>query len=265
MNAKKTTLPHSGLELLAVLRRMGGSARNAQIAQAMGVSEETVRRLVKELAKSDMVERVHGGTFLRGGEDMPVYAGNLGQHPKEKSRIARAVADLVSDGMTIFVNVGSTTTFVAERLRIRQKLMIVTNSVSAAQVLAGHNGNKVFLAGGEVQLSERGAFGSATEGYARQFTYDMAILGVDALSAEHGFTLQNPAEADLSRVVCGQAVDVVIAADASKFGLRAPVVACASGEVRTLVTDAAPPRKLTQALSDWGVGLRVAPRRDDTP
>ncbi len=262
MNAIKSTLPHSGFELLAVLRRMGGSARNAQIAQVMGVSEETVRRLVKALAKSGMVERVHGGTFLRGGEDMPVYSGNLGQNPKEKSRIARAVVDLISDGMTVFVNVGSTTTFVSERLRIRQNLLIVTNSVSAAQVLAGHNSNKVFLAGGEILHSERGAFGSATEGYARQFTYDMAILGVDALSAEHGFTLQNPTEADLSRVVCGQANDVVIAADSSKFGARAPMVACTPSDVSTLVTDTTPPHKLAQALSDWGVGLRVALKRE---
>jgi len=262
---EKNTITHRGHELLNVLQRLGGSARNAQISQVMGVSEETVRRLVKMLDKAGRVERVHGGTYLRGNDEAPVFSGSLGQNPKEKSRIANAVADMVSDDMTLFLNVGSTTTYVAEQLRLRRNLMVVTNSISVTQALANHNDNRVFLAGGEVEPSERGTFGSETEAYVRQFTYDLAIFGANAISSEFGFMVMNPAEAGLTRVASGQAEKVVFAAGSTKFGARAPVVVCPPETVTHLVTDAPPDEKLAAVLAKWGVEVRIANEKVEQP
>lgn len=258
MDSDEEKIPHRGHELLSVLARLGGSARNAQIAQVMDVSEETVRRLVKTLAKAGKVERVHGGTYLRGSQDAPIYSGALEQSPKEKACIARAVLEFVQDGMTLFINVGSTTTYVAEQLRDRKNLIVVTNSVTVVLALANHNGNRVFLAGGEILQSERGSFGSATEAYARKFSYDVAIFGADAITAEHGFLLLNPAEADLTRTVTDQAEMSIITADHRKFSARAPMVACAPEQVAWLITDARPDDTLCRALEGWGVQLRIA-------
>ncbi|WP_231704107.1 DeoR/GlpR family DNA-binding transcription regulator [Cochlodiniinecator piscidefendens] len=262
MPKEKDTITHRGHELLSVLRRLGGSARNAQIAQVMDVSEETVRRLVKALDKSGQVERVHGGTYLRGNEDTPVFTGKLSQNPKGKTRIAQAAAEMVYDEMTVFLNVGSTTTYIAEQLRIRRKLMVVTNSVTVASALANHNGNRVFLAGGEIFHSERGAFGAATEAYARQFSYDVAILGCDAISADYGFMVMNPSEADLTRTITEQARRCVMAADSRKFIQRAPVVACPPERITDLITDAAPDAPLTKSLANWRVATYIANKKD---
>lgn len=258
MDADAEKIPHRGHELLSVLARLGGSARNAQIAQVMDVSEETVRRLVKTLAKAGKVERVHGGTYLRGAQDAPIYSGALEQSPKEKASIARALLDFIEDGMTLFINVGSTTTYVAEQLRDKKNLIVVTNSVTVVLALANHNGNRVFLAGGEILRSERGAFGSATEGFARKFSYDIAIFGADAISADHGFLLLNPAEADLTRTVTEQAELSIVTADHRKFNERAPMVACAPEQIGRLITDAKPDATLCAALEKWGVELVVA-------
>lgn len=261
MDTDAEKIPHRGHELLSVLARLGGSARNAQIAQVMDVSEETVRRLVKALAKAGKVERVHGGTYLRGSQDAPIYSGALEQSPKEKASIARAVLDFVQDGMTLFINVGSTTTYVAEQLRDRKNLIVVTNSVTVVLALANHNGNRVFLAGGEILQSERGAFGSATEAYARKFSYDVALFGADAITAEQGFLLLNPAEADLTRTVTGQAGMSIVTADHRKFSARAPMVACPPEKVSHLITNAPPDKDLQNKLEQWGVELVIAPLR----
>ena len=258
MESDADKIPHRGHELLNVLARLGGSARNGQIAQVMGVSEETVRRLVKGLAQAGRVERVHGGTYLRGSPDTPMYSGALEQNSTEKTEIARATLDLVEDGMTVFINVGSTTTYVAEQLRERKSLIVVTNSIAAVAALADHNNNRVFMAGGEILPSERGTFGSATEEFARQFNYDLVIFGADAISARHGVLASNPDEASLTRVLTNQSENVVVTADSRKFNTRAPMVACDPHNVTHLVTDLPPDEDLSQALKAWGIEVRIA-------
>lgn len=258
METETDKIPHRGHELLNVLARLGGSARNAQIAQVMNVSEETVRRLIKGLAQAGKVERVHGGTYLRGSADTPMYSGALEQNAVEKTQIARAVLDHVTDGMTIFINVGSTTTYVAEQLRDRKSLIVVTNSITAVAALADHNDNRVFMAGGEIQPAERGTFGSATEEFAAQFSYDLVIFGSDAISANQGFLASNPAEASLTRVIIKQSQLALVAADCRKFNRRAPIVACPPDKVTHLITDAPPDPALQLALNDWGVEVHIA-------
>lgn len=255
MNKK---IPHRGHELLTVLARLGGSARNAQIAQVMDVSEETVRRLVKTLAKQGKVERVHGGTYLYGSQNTPMYSGALEQFPEEKTKIGKAVARLISDGMSLFINIGSTTTYVAEQLRNHRDLTIVTNSISVITALAGHNGNKVFLAGGEINSAERGSFGHATQEFVKQFGYDAAIFGADGVSAKLGLTVANLNEAELSRVAASRARHVIAAVDGRKFGALAPHLACEPETVTDLVTDQQPSKDLISACRQWDIRLTVA-------
>ncbi|MCV2889333.1 DeoR/GlpR family DNA-binding transcription regulator [Ruegeria aquimaris] len=257
MKDTDTKVPHRGHELLDVLARLGGSARNGQIAQVMDVSEETVRRLVKTLAKQGKVERVHGGTYLRGSQDAPMYSGALEQLPKEKTRIAKGVMSLIQDGMTIFVNVGSTTTYVAEQLRELKDLIVVTNSISVVAALADHNGSRVFLAGGEVSRAERGSFGRATEEFSKQFSYDALIIGADAVSPDLGVLANNPREAELTRALTGHARRVIVAADCRKFTATAPCIACPMDKVTDLVTDGDPPGPLVEALNQVGARTHV--------
>lgn len=261
MGGEQEKIPHRGRELLDVLARLGGSARNAQIAQVMDVSEETVRRLVKSLSKIGKVERVHGGTYLSRSQGSPMYSGALEQNTKEKTRIGRAVRNLVSDGMVVFLNVGSTTTHVAEQLRDLNGLTVVTNSISTVASLADQNGTRVHLAGGEVIRSERGSFGRATEEFACRFNYDAVICGADAISHKVGFLASNPAEADLTRVLADRTERMVIAADCRKFEARAPYVSCGFDKVTDLVTDARPVEALSAALKQANVTVHVAARQ----
>lgn len=260
MNKKAaiSTIPHRGIELLDVLARLGGTARNAQIAKVMGVSEETVRRLLKALEQEGKVERVHGGTYLCGQDVGLRFSSSLSANSKGKARIAAATADLVPDGATIFLNVGSTTTFVAEQLRIRRGLVVVSNSLSVVQVLASHNDNRVFLAGGEVDQADRGAFGSDAERYIEKFSFDFAFCGADGITGRSGFVLLNPLEAQMTRRVSELAQHLCIVADASKFGRTAPHVCCAPDRVSRVITDAAPDTKLARKFDDWSIKVTVA-------
>ena len=255
---KKAQHSHRELELLEALHRLGGSARSAELAKTLDVSEETVRRTIKALAKSGVVERMYGGAHLTGPRMASGFMRRIAKHPFEKRAIASVVAARVHDGMTLFLDVGSTTAFVAETLRGRSQLTIVTNSIGIAQVLANHNGNQVHLLGGEMQSDERGTFGPVTEAQAARFAYNLAILSTDALSPRHGFLCLNAAEASLAAVVAAHAARVLVALDHHKFDQTAPHCALLPADVDEMVTDRMPAGVLAQAIATWGIDIHLS-------
>ncbi len=256
----KTRTPHTHreLELLHVLRRLGGTARNSDLAKTLGVSEETVRRTIKSLSSSGAVERVHGGAYLAGAQGDPSFFRRIAQHSEQKRQIAVHVAALIQDGMTVFLDVGSTTAYVAEELRRSESLTVVTNSIGVGQTLAGINGNRVHLLGGELQSDERGAFGHVTHRQVRRYAFDMAVLSIDAISARCGFLYQSSLEADLASVVAGNTDRLLMASAHFKFGKIAPYAGPEPRMVDLLVTDEAPTGELAKALGQWGIQVETA-------
>lgn len=251
---------HREHQLLEVLRRYGGSARNAEIARVMDVSEETIRRLVKALEKDGRVERMHGGTLLAGAE--PGFHERVAQNPDGKARIGGAVAEEVTDGMCLFLDVGATNRFVAEALKPRRRLMVVTNSLNVAQVLANHNDNRVFLTGGELGGDERGTYGRMAEAALRCFAFDAAILTANGLNERAGFTVFNPAEAELALAAAARAQRRIMAVDHEKFGRQAPIASVPLPDVDLLVTDRAANEPIARALALAEVITKIARKKD---
>jgi len=249
---------HRELKLLEVLHRLGGSARSAELATALDVSEETVRRTIKALSKAGALERMYGGAFLAGHRNAPSFFRRITEHSAEKQTIAAAVVERVQDGMTLFLDVGSTTAYVAEKLRDRFNLTVATNSIGVAQVLANHNGNNVHFLGGEMQTDERGTFGFVTEQQARRLAYDLAIFSTDALSESRGFLYLNAAEANLASVIASCSERVMVAVDHYKFNQTAPHRGLDARDVNEIVTDQRPPQKLAQAILRWGIETNLA-------
>jgi len=249
---------HREVELLETLRSLGGSSRTAALAEALGVSEETIRRTVKALAKSGLLQRVHGGVYLTNKDALSPFAARLGKQAEEKSRIATQAAAMIPNGSSVFLDVGSTTAFVAERLKDHRDLTVITNALTPAQALVGRNGNRVYLVGGELREVESGAFGISTVSYVNQFHIDTAVLSVDGIDASSGFLLAGAAEADLARAVVARAKRRIVVADYSKFGQPAPFVACPAESIDVLVTDKAPRQVFEKRLAEWEIELVVA-------
>jgi DeoR family glycerol-3-phosphate regulon repressor len=221
-----------------------GSARIEALAARLGVTDETVRRNVRRLQEQGMVTRVHGGVHLK--------------NPGAKRRIAEGVARLLPDGASLFLDVGSTTAYVAQALRARRELLVVTNSLAVAQALTGVNGNQVFMAGGELRSHDGGAFGAEALAFVKQFRVSYAVLSVAAISAPSGFLLQDLREAEFSRAIIERAEQAIVAADASKFGRSAPIAIAEPGRFSQLVTDAAPDAGLAGFLAGHGVRVVLA-------
>lgn len=246
---------HREVELLEALRRVGGSARNANLAEVLGVSEETIRRTAKSLAKADLVRRVHGGIFLANAEAEHSVFARLGHRSAEKHKIAEAAASLIPNGACVFMDVGSTTAFVAEALRAHKKLTVITNSMNVAQTLLNRNGNRVYMSGGELRHNEGGAFGPEALDYIKRFYFDFAILSVDGIDAHGGFFLRGSEEAAMAKVVIERTRHKIVAADHLKFGQTGPRVVCDPDKLDTFVTDRPLAPLFAQKFNEWGIDV----------
>lgn len=235
-----------------------GTARIEELARQLSVSDETVRRAVKRLERLGSVTRVHGGVHLRDVLAEPSLSLRLGVNPVAKRRIAARVAGLVENGSSLFLDVGSTTAFVAQALREHRELLVVTNSLSVAQALTGRGGNRVFMAGGELRPHDGGAFGAEALAFVRRFRVRHAILTAAAVDAQAGFMLNDMQEAEFSRAIIDCAEIATIAADATKFGAPAPMCIAEPLAFDRLVTDAAPKGPLAELLQASGVEVILA-------
>ena len=250
---------HRQQEILDALRRAGGSLRVGRLAADLGVSEETVRRNLKVLADAGHVTKMHGGARLAELEGEGDFQQRLRINTGAKQRIARHVAQMIPDGASVFLDVGSTTSYIADALREHAGLMIVTNSVSVAYKLATRGGNRVYMAGGALRAHDGGAFGAGALDFARSFRTDFAVLSTAGITADGAFLLFDLDEVNFSREIIKGAARCIIAADAGKFGRAAPITQCDPALIDTLVTDAMPPEDLMKAARGWGVVIEVAP------
>ena len=250
---------HTQSAIVAELQRAGGRLRIAALARAIEVSEETVRRNIRRLAALGLVEKLHGAAVLSKTAVEDDFQHRLRVNPEAKRRIAHAVAAAIPPGASLFLDVGSTTAFIADALRAHRALMVVTNSVSVAQKLATRNDNRVFMAGGELRAHDGGAFGAEAIAFAGHFRADYAILSAAAIDPRRGLMLHDLEEAAFSRAILGNAATRIVAADSSKFGASAPIAVCPPSELDRIFTEAPPPEAFRAALADWGCDLVLAP------
>ena len=244
-------------EVLDILAE-SGSARIQDIALRLNVTQETIRRTVALLGQQGLVTKLHGGVSLKNLGMEPSFEQRFVQSQPAKRRIAEAVAKTIQNGSSLILDVGSTTAYVAQALQQKKDLLVVTNSLPVAQALAGRNGNRLFMAGGELRSHDGGAFGPDARAFVRQFRVRHAILSVAGLEAKAGFLLQDLPEAEFSRTIIGCADEVIVAADASKFGKSAPIRIAAAEAFHQLVTDAPPPPDISDMLAEAGISVTVA-------
>ena len=251
---------HSTQREMAILTilNQSGSGRILELSRRLNVTEETVRRNVKRLEEQGLVRKVHGGVYLKDWVAEPTFAQRLQEHPDAKTRIARALAAMIPDNASLFLDIGSTTAYVAQALKSHQNLLVVTNSLTVAQALTMQNGNRVFMAGGELRSHDGGAFGAEALAFVRQFRVDFAVLSATAVDAHAGFMLQDLGEAEFSRAIIECADTAIMAVDATKFGRPAPIRIGEPDLIHTLVTDQPPPFDIAGMLGAAGVRTILA-------
>jgi DeoR/GlpR family transcriptional regulator of sugar metabolism len=219
-------------------------------------AEMTIRRDLDALVAQGAARRVRGGaiSLLLRGEEPPfalreVAAGDA------KRRIGRVAADLLVEGESVVLDSGTTTLEVA-RCLTRRQVTVMPLSLHAAWALAGAEGVRLLMPGGDVRPGELSMVGPLATASLAALRFDTAVLSCCGLS-DGQVTAYDLGDAEVKRAMRAAASRMVLVADGSKFARSATAVVCATSELDVLVTDSSVPADTAAELR--GRGVEVLP------
>ena len=230
----------------------------ADMAEVLGVSAETVRRDIRPLTDDGTLLRMHGAVGLRSSLGEAPFQRRMRENASAKRAIARTLARTIRDGDSVMFDTGTTTSYIAHELIAHQRLTIVTNSSDIARTLATVNGNRVYMAGGELRSDSGAAFGASAIDFVARFSVTHAVISTGAVDAADGIMDYDFEEAEFARTVLSRGNRRVVVTDRSKFGRRGLVTVCGFDGIDELITDGEPPRDLAEALQACGTQLILA-------
>lgn len=201
-----------------------GAASVAQLCQATGASEATIRRDLTQLHQQGRLNKVHGGAVtLRGNFSMeePDLTTKAQLHVEEKSAIGRYAAAQINDDDFVFLDAGTTVLTMADHLAA-SRAGFVTTSIACAKRLSGL-GRQVTVVGGQLKLGTEAIIGAEALAFLERYHFTKAFLGANGITVKQGCTTPDPEEAAIKRRAADQAYMTYVLADSSKFGQTAAV------------------------------------------
>jgi DeoR/GlpR family transcriptional regulator of sugar metabolism len=238
-----------GLILRAL--RADGPATVAGLAERLDASEATIRRDLDQLDDEGLLRRVYGGAAPIADRDDP-FVDVAEVRVAEKDAIARRCAELVRDGETVLLDIGTTAHRVARQLRGRS-LTVVTSSLAVYEELADEASIQLVLLGGMLRREYRSLVGFLTEDNLRQVHADRLFLGTSGVRPDGQVMDTTVVEVPVKRAMIAASDQVVLVADAGKFPGTGMARACGPEDLDVVVTNVGADPVTTGAFSEAGV------------
>lgn len=251
--------PQERYEIILNILQTNKLVKVAELVEQFAVSIETVRRDLEYLEKEGLLKRVYGGAVLpvkTGAE--PTYSVRSVRNLQEKIQIGKKTAELICDGDTLMIDIGTTALEVAKRLKDKKNLSVITNDFRIASELVEAEACKIYFMGGLVRKDGLTTSGFLTEQNLRKFNVDKAIIGVAGISPENGISDYHSEEAEARQLMIELSEKVIAVADYSKFGVKAFIQVCTLDKIQTIVTDWRADPEVVQNYEKVGVEVIVA-------
>jgi transcriptional regulator, deoR family len=207
-------------------------------AEIFMVSEATVRRDLDELASTGKIERTHGGAVLHTGTGFEwQHAEKMQEMIPEKKRIAIAAKKLIEDGDSLFLDTGTTTYLLAEELKEKKRLTVVTNNLDIAYTTELDATSTMIITGGIRRDGYSSLVGDIAADLVRKLYVDVSFIGADAVSVGNGVFNTNFNEIGIKKSGIESGKRKVLLADSSKFSRKALAKICDLQEFDIIITD----------------------------
>ncbi|MBD3678562.1 MAG: DeoR/GlpR transcriptional regulator [Rhodobacteraceae bacterium] len=244
-------------EIIEIARR-DGKVTVEVLADHFGVTLQTIRRDLAELAQCGKLERVHGGAVLPSGVSNIGYEERRGLYSESKRRIARACAAEIPEDTSLFLNIGTSTEAVAHELLNHRNLLVVTNNMNIPRILVDNPDCDIVVAGGQLRRSDGGLIGKLTIDAVTQFKFPIAVIGCSALDEDGDMLDFDVQEVNVSQTIIKHSRKVFLVVDGSKLKRSAPARIASISEVDVIFTDQPLPEALGNRCEEWGVRIVVA-------
>jgi len=242
--------------LMDVLKR-DGQIVATKLSTELGVSEDTIRRDLREMAKEGLLQRVHGGA-LPASPAMGDFAARQHIASGDKAAIGRAAAAMVQPGQVVFVDGGTTCAQLVRALPRQLRATVVTHSPSIAVELMDHPDIEVIMLGGRLFRHSIVGVGAATLEAIAQIRADTYFMGVTSLHPELGLSTGDYEEACVKRALCKAAAETIVLASSEKLATASPYRIVGMAEISGIVLPAQTPDEVLRPYRDLGIALTLA-------
>lgn len=239
-----------------------GKGSVEELAVAVDASPASVRRDLIKLEERGLVNRRHGSAEVAGKMAYEPFRFDAAfplreeRFADEKRRIALSAAAMVTEGETIALSPGTTTTQVGRSLRHRDGIHIVTSAVNIGMELSSLPNLRITLTGGAIRWP--GSFsmvGATAFDSLQRLFFDKLFLGACGVHPQHGITVVESDEALILNEMVKHAKQVVVVADSSKLGMISAIQVCPTGHIQTIITDASAEPAVLQTFERQGVQI----------
>lgn len=234
-----------------------GRVLAGELAARFGVSEDTVRRDLRELAKAGLCRRVYGGAVAPAPDHGPLSVRGT-RAGEEKARLARAAVALLRPRQTLFLDGGSTNIAIARAIAPDRELTVATNALGVASALSEHMGVQLIVLGGMFDRDLGTCVGGDTLAAVAQLSADLFFLGSCGIDIVRGATAFDAAEAEVKRAMAKNSAAIVVAATADKLSTAAPYRVAGPEAIGHIVVDRAAPADMLDAFRGLGTQVHLA-------
>lgn len=242
----------------AILDRVNDAGRVSvtELSQHFGLSEVTIRQDLQALAEGNFLLRTHGGAIAANAtRDYLSLNLRRQQQVQEKAHIGAAAAALIRDGDAIFLDSSSTALAIAQCLKDRRYLTVVTNGLAVAQELLDASGVEVIVIGGRVRRDTASLVGALGLDILRHVNVRRGFFGSHGITVEEGLTDVSSDEAELKRPVVEACREVVAVVDRTKWGRVGVASFASAGQISKVITDRDAPRDLVDQIRAAGADV----------
>lgn len=237
--------------ILTVLKRDGQVIAKV-LSEELGLSEDTIRRDLRELARDGLLQRVHGGA-LPASPAVADFAGRTQIAPTAKVAIGRAAANMVQPGQVVMVDGGTTALQLARHLPLALEATIVTHSPTIAVELINHPRLEVIIIGGKLFKHSVVAIGAAAIETIGRIRADIYFMGATGIHLKAGVTTGDLEESYVKRAMSQSAAETILLASAEKLNAASPYLIVPLEELSGIITEKNVSEEVTKPLSDLGI------------
>lgn len=226
-------------QILAYLKQ-NGRVRVNDLSEQLNCSEVTIRSDLKKLEERGLAKRVHGGA-VKGNDllSLPFTSGNIEKNKEEKRRIARQAYEYIEDQDTIILDDASVNYYLAECIRedSSKTLIVITNSLVCAGMLADIVHVELFLVGGQIGGKLPAAMGDVAVNTLANFRANKAFISAHGINFSAGVTSIGSPQMQVKKAILKSSDQVYLLVDSSKFGGGYILVVCPLSRITRIITD----------------------------
>jgi DeoR/GlpR family transcriptional regulator of sugar metabolism len=243
-------------KILDLLRR-DGQVVAKDLSHELDLSEDTIRRDLRELAAEGLLQRVHGGA-LPASPAVGDFAARLHVATDEKSMIGKAAARMVQPNQVVILDGGTTAVQMARNLPAELKATVVTHSPSIALELLQHRNIEVILIGGKLFKHSVVSVGAPAIEAISRIHADTYFMGVTGIHPKFGLTTGDFEEAHVKRALSSSAAETIVLGSSEKLNAVSPYVIAPISEIAGIIVAADTKSKLLAPYAKLGITITKA-------